>query len=785
MRFWTSYIFLSMICVSICQAAGTFAISGYVIDQQTKETIIGVNIIVRDEQLGAASDVNGFFRITDLTAGKHTLEFYHINYEVKALVVEIQSKSLVLDDVSLQPKPVELEEIVVTAPRAEIADVEIEAGHREISPDEIKIIPTARRDVLRAIKYLPGISGVGPVSPLYSVRGGDPGENLVLLDGVTVYNPYHFVTISGLFNLYAIKDVEIMVGGFSAEYGGRNSSILYVTTREGNSQKLHGEIEPSLTHTAAVFDFPVGHNATMLISGRYFYNLISRYLLYSPSYFYDMNISFNWRINRRNRLTINYFHTRDYFNYNSSEYLSYFSATFDTEVFDNYDLRYRINWKNQAATIILKSVISPRLYLKTQLSGSFFSSDNLSLLDFIYADEETKKTTKLFYRTNIDNKVREITAKSVLSFKWNSMNTLGTGLELSSFYFANNVILNYFGEGKSTRKPELYAGFVENKMKLGKFSFRGGLRVSRYNFVKNVYFEPRINAVIELPYNFRIKAAWGKYYQYIMSLNSQEYELVQFLDYYYPLESYEPAASVHYILGVEKTINENSQISLDFYYKDIQRTYTFDYNVSELGIYQFSQKLKTGYGKSYGLELLWKGNWKKFTGWVSYSFCKATRSYSHIMEGKEILFDYDRTHSFKAVISHQIHPRLSFSGSFQMMTGVPKTLETAGKSYFYYDPVSGNYATYGTYVTLNKNNARLPFYLRLDIGIKKQLRKGFAAELAEFIGARESYLNVTFGNLLFLLHRNVWFYFPVNKEKLYALGTNYIPEFNIGYTINF
>jgi len=765
--------------------AQTFALSGYVVDQVSRETIIGVNIIVKGELMGAASDGNGFFRITGLASGKYVLELHHINYAVKMIEVIISDRSLVLDDIPLAEKPIEMEEIIVTAPPSEIADTKVESGFRVITPAEIKTIPAHRNDIFRAIKYLPGITGVDPISPLYSVRGGDSGENLILLDGVTIYNPYHFVTASGLFNIYAIKNVEMMVGGFSAEYGGRNSSVLYITTREGNSRQLHGELEPSLTHTNAVFDFPVGNNATMMVSGRYHYNLIARYLINSPSYFYDMNISFNWKISRLNRLSLSYFYSKDYFDFTASNYLSYLGNTFDTDIFDDYDAQYHNKWRNHAVSAVLKTVLSPKLYLKTQLSGSFFSSENSSLLDFESFDEEKNETSKLFYRNNMNNAIRDLSLKSSLSFKWNEWNTLALGGEFNRYYFSNDFLINFFSEGKSVREPDLLAGFAEDKVTLGRFILRCGMRFSRYSLIDRWYTEPRLNAVLELPRQLRIKGAWGKYYQYIMSINSQEYEISQFLDYYFPLENQKPGASIHYILGVEKSLGNYSQFSLDFYYKEIDRTYAYDYNLSELEIFGFSEKLRAGHGTSYGLEFLWKGTWEKFSGWVSYGISRSTRSYPHIMNGKELLFDYDRTHSFKAVINHQILPRLSYSSSLQIMTGVPKTLEIAAKSYYYYDPLTGTYATYQTYDTPLKNNARLPFYLRLDLGLKKQIRKGFGADLSNFLGAKESYLNFSIGNILFLFHRNVWFYFPTGKEKLYALGTNYLPFINFGYTIKF
>ena len=765
--------------------AQTYTISGYVIDKKTGETIIGVNVIVRGTNRGAATDLNGYFRITGLPPGKYTLDVSHIAYQLNSIEVTIQNKGLVLDDIPLQPKAIELEEIVVTGQKSEVADVEMEISHREMTPKAIRSIPASRGDVFRAVKYLPGIEGVDPISPLYSVRGGEPGSNLILLDGITIYNPYHFVSASGLFNLYAIKNVEMLVGGFGAEYGGRNSSVLYITTREGNDKKLHGEIKPTITNTNVVFDFPVGKNATMMISGRSYYDLISRFFFYSPSYFYDMNISFNWKLNRQNRLSLRYFFSRDFMDFKTNTYFAYLKTTFDTDVFEDYDFKINNKWNNQAATAILKTIISPQVYLKTQLAGSFFSSSNLFLLDFEYFDEEDNETVKLFYSTNIKNKISDLSAKSTLSVKLSNSNSFTLGGEYNQYFFSNDILINRLSEGKTTRQPKLMAGFIEDKINLHPLTFRAGMRFSKFSFTDKWYREPRINAVVQLPYNINLKAAWGEYYQYIMSINSQEYELSQFLEYYYPLKSRQPCASTHYILGFEKAISGNSQLSIDFYYKDISRVYTFDYNISSYEAYRFSDKLKQGTGESYGVELLWKGTWNKFSGWVSYGLSRSTRSYPHLMQGKTFLFDYDRTHSFKAMINHQIHPALSYSGTLRITSGVPKTMEVSTKSYFYYDPLTGDYAFYPTDYTVSKNNVRFPIYIRLDLGLQKRIRKGFAADLAEFLGAKESYVNVAFGNLLFLFHRNVWFYFPVDEGKLYGLGTNYFPEFSAGYTIKF
>jgi hypothetical protein len=154
------------------------------------------------------------------------------------------------------------------------------------------------------------------------------------------------------------------------------------------------------------------------------------------------------------------------------------------------------------------------------------------------------------------------------------------------------------------------------------------------------------------------------------------------------------------------------------------------------------------------------------------------------MDGKVHPFDYSRPHVFKAVMNHRINNALEFGGSLRVMSGMPKTLETGLRTYYYFDPVSTQIGGWPQVITPVKNNIRMPFFLRLDLGMKKRLRTGFGATLARYLGADAAFLNVTFGNLLFAVQRNVWFYVHYEDER-YGIGTNYLPEITMGYSIQF
>ena len=758
-------------------------VSGYVVDAKTGETIIGVNVIIGGTLRGAATDGNGYFVIPGLEAQTHTLRLTHIAYDKKEKQIDLTGGSRVLKELVLQPAVVETEGVSIVAEKAELADLSLESGHRTISAKAIRRIPASYNDVFRAIKFLPGVEAVDPFSPLYAVRGGDTGENLILLDGVPIYNPYHFVSSSGLFNVYALKNVELMLGGFGVEYGGRNSSVLYITTREGNNQALHGEVSPSTSRTQAVVDFPVGKNATAMLSGRFYYDLVSRFLMDAPSYFYDFNGTLTWKLGERNRLSLRYFASRDDMDFQSDTYFGYLSSTIDTDIFDDYDFGIKTVWKNQAVSAILKSVLSPNVYLQTQVYGSFFSSNNFSSYDWQYETEDGTKL-KLFMETDIQSQIRDTGLKSTINIQSLDWNTIKAGIEVKKYTFKNDMLINRYSEGAVSRKPGLLAGFIEDKLTFGLLSVRPGVRISRFYPQRKWQAEYRLNGAVMLTDKMKLKAAWGQYLQPIISLNTQEYELSQYLDNYYPLMKAAPSRSVHSILGFEWQVDRNLMCTIDLYHKDITRTYTYDYNVSQMEAVKLTDKIRTGRGSAYGLELMIKGQVGQSSGWISYGYSRSTRSFPHIMGGKVHLFDFDRPHTFKAVINHSVNPALEFSGALRILSGVPKTLESGMTFYNYYSPVNNAVSIYPLYITPEKNNIRLPFTLRLDLGLKKRVRKGFGANLAKYIGADEAFLDVTFGNLLCLVRRNVWFY--LNSEgELYGIGSNYFPEIGVGYSVQF
>jgi hypothetical protein len=267
-------------------------------------------------------------------------------------------------------------------------------------------------------------------------------------------------------------------------------------------------------------------------------------------------------------------------------------------------------------------------------------------------------------------------------------------------------------------------------------------------------------------------------------MNTQEYEISQFLDYYYPLKNNTPTKSVHYIFGFDKPIGPNSVLSVEAYDIEMPVTYTFNLNINDVQVNTFSDLLEKGTGKSHGVEILWKGDYKKLSGWVSYCLSRSTRTYPFLNGGQSFLFDFDRTHSFKAVLNYKITPYLTYNTTLIVESGLPKSIESTLQQYFYYNPVNGTLSSYPFGIATNMNNARLPFSTNLDFGLVKRIRSGFGADLAEFLKANESYFTFTLGNILFF-RRNVIMYIPYGGSTYFPVGINYFPVISAGYVIKF
>ncbi|MDA3891805.1 MAG: TonB-dependent receptor [Salinivirgaceae bacterium] len=778
-------IFLLFTCMHLWAQKNT--LSGIIYDARSGETLIGATVLIKGiNPVGAATDINGFFSITGIQGKNIDAVISFIGYTSENIKVSFTDNKQVFKEIKLKPQSVELGQInIIELSANDVGDREIETSQHRLSPKSIKSIPTARNDVFRAIKFLPGIEATEPLSPLVSVRGSDPGENLIMLDGVTIYNPYHFISSSGIFNMQTVKNIDVLAGGFGAEYGGRNASVIHISTKDGTKDGVHGEVHPSTVESRVFVEFPLNEKTTMMVAGRVNYDVVANFIMQSNNYFYDFNLSLTHRINARNRVDLKYFGSKDHTSMNINSFYKYMGNTMErigdtlmADVFDDMNFTWQNQWKNNIGTAIWKSVISPKLYFRVQAYLSLHSANNFSEMKMQF-EEITFNTS-----TRFKSKVSDYTVKSSLNYKPLYWNELKLGAEYSSYLFENVSQIDNVDGPSSKVKPDLVSLFAEDKIKWGGLIVRPGVRLSNFN--KKAYkIEPRINLVYKVNRDLKFKAAYGKYYQYIISMNTQELEFNQFLDYYYPLNNARPSLSYHYIAGVEKRISKRHQLSADIYYKNIARTYTFDLLQSQYEAFALSDKVFEGSGETYGLELLWKGQVNRLSGWLSYTLSSTNRSFPNIMDGKTYLYDYDHLHNIKGVVNFQATKRISYSADFMFQSGVPRSVENSMQMFFMYEPISGEMLYSPQYTIDQKNSSRMPWVMSINLGLEKKVVRGFGKDISDFFNAEESYLVVNVRNILFL-RRNVNYYIPFQGQEQYIpMGFDYLPVVSAGYTIKF
>jgi outer membrane receptor for ferrienterochelin and colicin len=389
----------------------------------------------------------------------------------------------------------------------------------------------------------------------------------------------------------------------------------------------------------------------------------------------------------------------------------------------------------------------------------------------------------LNYETRVINEVSDNTIKAGLSWFTALNQTVQLGVEHNAITFFNDAgmyaLPSFSAEVTSTQQ----AVYLQDKLELGPLLLKLGLRNTRFTPENRWRPEPRASLAVDLR-AFTLKAAWGRYHQYITAMNTQDAELSQFLDYYYPLRRLKPLTSIHHILGLEGQITDRLEYSVTAYYKDFPNLYRFDYFNTIASIYSYEAALEKGRGEAYGMELLLRGEVGRLSGWVSYALSRSTRSYPSLQQGKTFLYDGDQTHNLKTVLLYQLTTDITASSTFQFTSGFPKTWETGMISHYDYNPVNNTYGLFPEYLTPVKNNVRFPPRLDWEIGWKKKLRGGFGYRLAEYLGTDEAYLTTTVRNLLFL-RRNPYFYFYLPNYGYYGYDISYFPSVRVGYSIKF
>lgn len=728
MKHQLSLFFVLSFCASVAHAQ-KYTISGYVRDAGSGEPLISANIYDSRSGAGAVTNTYGFYSLT-LQADSVALSFSYIGYDAA-------HRDFLLDkDIRLDiglAGAVQLEEVVVSSRRSGARlEERTQMSQVEVPVAQIKKIPAllGEVDVLKALQFLPGVQSGGEGQTGLYVRGGSPDQNLVLLDGVPVYNVSHLLGIFSVFNADAIKNVTLTKGGFPARYGGRLSSVLEINMKEGNLQEFHGEGAIGLISSKLTLEGPVFKDKTsFLISGRRTYaDLIFAPIINANEepgtdlkvglYFYDLNAKLQHKINDKHRLFLS----------------GYFGSDVFSNEFREEDGRFKggIDWGNIISALRWNWQLSNKLFANTTLTYSRYR------INILAEFEDRFEGQKEVYSANYFSGIEDLAARVDFDFIPGPAHYLRFGaLATNHRYEPGALALNAeFQEeqfdtlvGSQNAFSSEFTLYLEDDMQFGALKANLGVHASAFSVDGKFYssLQPRLGLRYLLNSNWSVKGSFATMAQYINLLTSESFSLPT--DLWVPSTArIKPQQSWQAALGAARTFGDDFEVSLEAYYKQMHNVISYKEGASFLfGLENdWQDKVTQGDGESYGLELFIQKKTGRVSGWLGYTLSWNWRQFDEINSGRRFPFRYDRRHDFSLVLNYEPDEKVAFSLAWVYGTGNAITLNT----FRYPHDVSGIDGIPGPFISYaeiesggQKNAFRMTDYHRLDLSVQFRKKK--------------------------------------------------------------
>lgn len=716
-----------------------YAVSGY-IRGQNGENLVGATVQVLAQGTGTVANQYGYYSLM-LDSGEHTLVVQYLGYRPLTKTIRLQRNTQL--NLVLEESIVEGAEIVVEGKRAEDHITQSRMSVNEVDIRQVKSLPAlmGEADILKTIQLLPGVKNGGEGTTGFYVRGGGPDQNLILLDEAVVYNASHLFGFFSVFNADALANSQLIKGGMPAEYGGRISSVLDLTMREGNNQKHVTQGGLGLIASRFTTEGPLKKGkASYILSGRRTYldvlvdPLIPKDAPAKGSgyFFYDLNAKINWQASPKDRLYASAYFGKDVFDFNNRE----------------NGFRFSIPWGNSTATLRWNRILSPRL----------FANHSLVYSDFEFGTRFTQND----FTINLNSGVRNLTFKQDLDYQLSTRHRLKFGSQLIRHWFLPSVVEGRAGDfdiaTNNIRRlnaiewsayvrdewditdrwqvnagirfavfqqygPYSYERYTDATLvtRLDSVGFGPGEKVVRYPA-----WEPRLNLRYLVDKQSSIKFAITRNLQFIHLASSSGTSLPA--DLWIPSTlKVRPQIGLQYAAGYFRNFRDNTfETSAEIYYKDLQNQIDFREGAVNGFNPLIENDLVFGRGEAYGMELFVKKNRGKLTGWVGYTLSWTNRFFDDIMQGKAYPYKFDRRHDLSVVGTWVQSPRWKFSGTFVYSTGNAYTLPES--RYFFEGQIIDQIG--------ERNSFRLPHYHRLDFSAVYTPSNQSAGETAQGSGRR-------------------------------------------------
>jgi len=757
-------LYIFFIFFSLTSFSQTGTVKGFIYDKETGEAVLFTNVYLKGTRIGTATDLNGFFFINNIPVGKYTLEVSYLGYTTYNKAINIEKDKTLSLKIHLEKSANRLDDVIISAKRQEMK-TEVRMSVVKLSPKEITQLPSmgSEPDLAQAIQTIPGVIFTGDQGGQLYIRGGAPIQNKVLLDGMTIFQPFHSIGFFSVFETDAISSADVYTGGFNAEYGGRISSIMDIALRGGNKKKTKGKVAMSTFGASFLADGPIikqkensPQSLTYLAYGK------TSYLKQTSKYFYPYA--------NKDGLPFNYndLFAKLTYNMDNGSKLSLFGFNFNDAV----------NFK----------------------SVSDYSWDQYGIGSKIMIVPENVPTI-LMIRTSYSN--YKINLENTDGFKRTSqINSFNFGLNLHYFLGKNEVDYGFEGIGGKTdfqftnavgrqisqvENTTEMAAYVKTKFITGRLIFEPGFRAHYYASLNNLSFEPRLGIKFNMLEYLRFKVAAGMYSQNLIAATSDRDVVNLFYGFLSgpdnlpksfkgELLTHKLQKAKHLILGTEIDINRYIDVNIEGYIKyfdqltNLNRNKIYDDNTENK---DEPDELKKDFiietGKAYGADI--SVNYKKnnIKIWAVYSLGFVNRDDGNIIYRTH----FDRRHNVNLMGDYSFGNKKSWSFSIRWNYG----------SGFPFTPVQGYYEQLTLQNSINPdvqsfngqvgtiygpiNSQELSDYHRLDISMKKTI----------YIKKNKLLVSLSITNVY--NRRNIFYVDNFNNEKMYQLPI--LPSIGLTY----
>ncbi|MBB3188046.1 TonB-dependent receptor [Microbacter margulisiae] len=685
-----------------------YTISGFVTDAETGESLIGAIITVQEmRNMGTVSNSYGFYSLT-LPAGNYQITVQYIGYA--SHIQQIRLTNSTKANIFLTPKSNALQEVIVTNHRTNENIIIPQMGMQKINTKKTRSIPVlfGEQDIMKTIQLLPGVEATGDGGSQFNVRGGSPGQNLILLDEAPIYNASHLMGFFSVFNSDAIKNVTVYKGNEPAEYGGRLASVVDLQMDDGDNKNFRISGGIGLISSRVTIQGPIVKNkGSFIISARRTYADMflklskDTTLNQSRLYFYDINAKANYAIDDKNHIYLSGYLGRD--------------ALGLANIFG-------INWGNKTITLRWNHLFSDKIFTNT---------------DLIFSNYDYKINLDNGEDNNIISRIQDYNFKQDYQYYISERSTLRFGIQSTYHNIVPGIITSTAQscmQNLSNKHALESALYFSHKYTFNQnISIEYGIRASVFNLfgpgnfysydtngnitdticynsaqIVKSYFniEPRATLNYIISKSSSMKAAYARNTQNLHLLsNSTSSDPI---DLWIPSSNnVKPEISDQVSLGYYHNMQQNQyEFSAEVYYKKLQNQ--IDYrDGAQLNFNEnVESQLLYGKGRAYGLEIFLKKRTGKFNGWISYTLSRSENKFDAINNGRYFPTTQDRTHNINIVGIYNLNKKWTLSATWIYETGNAVTFPSGkyqidAATMFYYS---------------NRNANRMPAYSRLDLG---------------------------------------------------------------------